>query len=75
MILPGHPQTEQARARERWDNEGGHTTAQTPADPDALEVQLQQYGIGPVHLTVYDWGGYRYSHPCDALAAAKRATR
>ena len=75
MTLPEHPQTEQARARERWDNEGGHSTAPTPPHLDALQVQLQQYGIVPVHLTVYDWGGYRYSNPRDALAAAKRAAR
>ena len=61
MTLPEHPQTEQARARERWDNEGGHSTAPTPPHPDALQV--------------HDWGGYRYSNPRDALAAAKRAAR
>ena len=59
---------------DRWDNEGG------PARPDdrsseSARIEMQQYGIVPVQLTVFDWGGYRYSTARDALAAAKRQTR
>ena len=51
---------------DRWDNEGGPTPAET------RKTELEQYGITPVQLTVFDWGGYRYSNARDAIAAAKR---
>jgi hypothetical protein len=41
-------------------------------DLDALQLELQRYGITPVPLMVFDWGGYRYSNARDAIAAAKR---
>ena len=53
---------------DRWDNEGG----QMPPDND-LQHELELYGIAPVQLTVFDWGGYRYTNASDAIAAAKRA--
>lgn len=59
---------------DRWENEGG--PARSPATPDAMNVQsseLRKYGITPVQLTVFDWGGFRYSNAADAIAAAKRA--
>ena len=34
--------------------------------------ELKRYGITQVQLTVFDWGGYRYSNSKDAIAAAKR---
>jgi len=40
---------------------------------DDLQRELSRYDILPVHLTVFDWGGYRYSNASDAIAAAKRA--
>lgn len=40
---------------------------------DDLELDLKKYGITPVQLTVFDWGGYRYSNSRDAIAAAKRS--
>jgi hypothetical protein len=58
---------------DRWENEGG------PARPDAApladdqQVDLQELGITPVQLTVFDCGGYRYSNLRDAIAASKRA--
>jgi hypothetical protein len=42
----------------------------TRKDPQS---ELKRYGITPVQLTVFDWGGYRYSSSKDAIAAAKRA--
>lgn len=56
---------------DRWDNEGGQIRPETPS-PDGLQVELERYGIVPVQLTVFDWGGYRYSNSSDAIAAAKR---
>ena len=43
-----------------------------PPDND-LQHELELYGIAPVQLTVFDWGGYRYTNASDAIAAAKRA--
>ena len=45
-----------------------------PGSPpaDDLQLDLKKYGITPVQLTVFDWGGYRYSSSRDAIAAAKR---
>ena len=42
------------------------------ADP---ETQLAEYGIVPVPVMFFDWSGYRYSNPRDAVAAAKRGAR
>ena len=39
---------------------------------DDVQHELEHYGIVPVTLTVFDWGGYRYSNVSDAIAAAKR---
>jgi hypothetical protein len=43
--------------------------------PDDLQVELKRYGVVPVQLTVFDWGGYRYSNATDAIAAAKWFSR
>jgi hypothetical protein len=59
---------------DRWDNEGGQIRPETPS-PDDLQVELELYGIVPVQLTVFDWGGYRYSNSSDAIAAAKRQSK
>jgi hypothetical protein len=46
------------------------------SDPEDIEAAaLKQYGITSVQLTVFDWGGYRYSNSRDAIAAAKRSAR
>jgi hypothetical protein len=37
-----------------------------------LQSELERYGITAEQLTVFDWGGYRYSNSRDAIAAAKR---
>ena len=42
---------------------------------DDLQVELKRYGVVPVQLTVFDWGGYRYTNARDAIAAAKRLSR
>ncbi len=34
--------------------------------------ELKQYGIERVPADVFLWGGFRYSHARDAIAAAKR---
>lgn len=62
-------------AVDRWENEGGQTKPATSTGIGDLQVELKRYGISPVHLTVFDWGGYRYSDARDAIAAAKRLTR
>jgi hypothetical protein len=61
------------RSIDRWDNEGGQIRPETTSMED-LQHQLQRYGIVPVQLTVFDWGGYRYTNASDAIAAAKRAS-
>ena len=61
------------RSTDRWDNEGGQIRPESTSTED-LQHQLQRYGIVPVQLTVFDWGGYRYTNASDAIAAAKRAS-
>jgi hypothetical protein len=39
---------------------------------DDLPSELKRYGITPVRLTAFDWGGYRYSSSKDAIAATRR---
>ena len=57
---------------DRWENEGGPTRSPEMQSRDDLQSELKRYGITPVQLTVFDWGGYRYSNSRDAIAAAKR---
>ena len=57
---------------DRWENEGGPPRSPDMASRDDLQSELKRYGITPVQLTVFDWGGYRYSSLKDAIAAAKR---
>ena len=59
-------------AAARWENEGGHSGSPSNPSLDHLQLELHQYGIVPVPLMVFDWGGYRYSNARDAIAAAKR---
>ena len=61
------------RSTDRWDNEGGQVRPESTPTED-LQQQLQRYSIVPVQLTVFDWGGYRYTNANDAIAAAKRAS-
>ena len=56
----------------RWENEGGPARLPEMQPRDELETQLKRYDIKPVQLTVFDWGGYRYTNSRDAIAAAKR---
>ena len=60
------------RSTDRWENEGGPMAPRTTRAPDDVQHELKQHGIVPVTLTVFDWGGYRYTHARDAIAAAKR---
>ena len=57
---------------DRWENEGGPARSPEMQLRNDLQSELKRYGITPVQLTVYDWGGYRYSNSRDAIAAAKR---
>ena len=57
---------------DRWENEGGPTRSPEMQSRDDQQAQLKRYGITPVQLTVFDWGGYRYTNVRDAIAAAKR---
>ena len=57
---------------DRWENEGGPTRSPETQSREDLHSELKRYGITPVQLIVFDWGGYRYSNLRDAIAAAKR---
>ena len=57
---------------DRWENEGGLMRLPETHPPDELQLELKRCGIVPVQLTVFDWGGYRYSNARDAIAAAER---
>jgi hypothetical protein len=59
---------------DRWENEGGPMRPKRPSQDD-LQVELKRYAVVPVQLTVFDWGGCRYSTASDAIAAAKRLSR
>ena len=60
---------------DRWENEGGPMRSSEMSTRDDLRSELEKYGITQVQLTVFDWGGYRYSNLADAIAAAKRVAR
>lgn len=60
---------------DRWENEGGPTRSSEMSTRHDLRSELEKYGITQVQLTVFDWGGYRYSNLGDAIAAAKRVAR
>ena len=48
-------------------------TKQGPANaPSDVAALLKHYGITTVPRPIYEWGGFRYSNPADAIAAAKR---
>jgi hypothetical protein len=57
---------------DRWENEGGPTRSPEMQSRDDLQAELKRYGITLVQLTVFDWGGYRYTNARDAIAAARR---
>lgn len=69
------PEQSSAHSTDRWENEGGPASSATMRSSDDLQSELKRYGITPVELTVFDWGGYRYSNSRDAIAAAKRRGR
>lgn len=39
------------------------------------QAELDRHGIETVPANAYLWGGYRYSHARDAIAAAKRGAK
>lgn len=41
-------------------------------DSDQQAEDLKRYGIERVPADVFLWGGFRYTHARDAIAAAKR---
>ena len=48
----------------------------TPNHQDEIpQAELDRFGIERVPADIFLWGGYRYSHARDALAAAKRGTK
>ena len=48
-------------------------TKQGSANPSSdVAALLKHYGITTIPRPIYEWGGYRYSNPGDAIAAAKR---
>jgi hypothetical protein len=70
-----HATEQSPHSTDRWENEGGPASSATMRSSDDLQSELKRYGITPVQLTVFDWGGYRYSNSRDAIAAAKRQGR
>lgn len=54
----------------RMEDEGGPVAAPASAFGEAAE--LARHGIVSIPITVFEWGGYRYTHGRDAIAAAKR---
>lgn len=59
-------------ATARWENEGGHVSDPSRPINDDQHPELTRYEIVAAQLTVYDWGGHRYSNRRDAVAAARR---
>lgn len=51
--------------------QGKAKPAENTPSPEIASI-LKDYGITTVPKTVYEWGGYRYTNPGDAIAAAKR---
>lgn len=45
------------------------------ADSPEVGAMLDRHGIAVILNKAYEWGGYRYSNPTDAIAAAKRGER
>jgi hypothetical protein len=60
---------------DRWENEGGPSPLPETPSGEELQSHLKKLGITPVQMTVFHWGGYRYSNSRDAIAAAKRAIK
>lgn len=71
--MPANNNSGSTGSTDRWDNEGGMMRPEMPT-PDHLQAELKHRGIASVQLTVFDWGGYRYSNARDAIAAAKLAS-
>ena len=71
MIISA-PVPTSANSTDRWENEGGPASPAKSDSEDIGAAALKQYGITSVQMTVFHWGGYRYSNARDALAAAKR---
>ena len=64
VLMPGSPGSPLRAA--------AATQARTaPADTsEDVQAQLKRYGITTVPKPSYEWGGYRYTNPGDAIAAA-----
>jgi hypothetical protein len=45
------------------------------ADATDVEAQIKHYGIVRVPADTFEFGGFRYSNPKDAVAAALRQER
>ena len=56
----------------KLDESAGGPTVEQDQTSD-IAVLLDRYGVTTIPNVVYEWGGYRYSNPTDAIAAAKRA--
>ena len=70
--LPNGPSR---KSTDRWENEGGPVAPPKTRGREDVQDDITKYGIVPVALTVFDWGGYRYSNAKDAIAAAKRPSQ
>ena len=58
----------------RQDNESGPVRDAVDLD-GGLAGTLASLGIVAVPVTMFEWGGYRYTNSRDAIAAAQRAAR
>ena len=47
----------------------------TQAGSPNVRAELDRYDITVVLQAIYQWGGYRYTNPLDAIAAAKRTCK
>lgn len=48
-----------------------HAAAGSPG----ICAELDRYDIAVILQAMYEWGGYRYTNPSDAIAAAKRGLK
>ena len=61
--MKAHPNRPASKAStDCWENEGGPMSSPETQARDDLQFELKRLGITPVQLTVFDWGGYRYSN-------------
>jgi hypothetical protein len=67
------PTPDQTRdASDRWEDEGGQAAPRRSAATEQRN-ELKRLSIKSTPMTVFEWGGFKYTNAKDAIAAAKRA--